>query len=61
MPEGELSVKLREMARDLLQDLGITDGLKGVYSDLPDQAEELIKAYKKHYRQAFRLFYQPTE
>ena len=61
MPEGELSVKLREMARDLLQDLGIVEGLKGVYSDQPAQGEEILKAYRKYYRHAFQIFYKPID
>ena len=61
MSEVDLLVKLREMARDLLQDLGIAEGLKGVYSDQPAQGEEILKAYRKYYRHAFQIFYKSTD
>ena len=60
MSEIDLFIRMRELTKELLQDLGITDGLKEIYSDQPAQAEKLIQAYRKYYKQAFRIFHQPT-
>lgn len=56
----ELDIRNRELAKELLDDLGITEALKGKFENQPAQAEELLKEYHKYYKQAFEVFFKPS-
>jgi len=42
-------MEARQMAKALLEEFGITAGLKKKYANQPDDAEELISRYGRYY------------
>jgi hypothetical protein len=42
-------LEARQMAKDLLDEFGITAGLKKKFASQPDDAEELIDRYGRYY------------
>ena len=62
MTEQEFGMRCRELAKDLLDDLGIKDALKAKYKDSKaSQGGALIFDYAMYYRQAYELFLAPDK
>jgi len=49
----------RQMAKELLDEFGITAGLKKQFPQQPEQAEELIEEYGRYYWQIRQILRKP--
>ena len=49
----------RQMAKELLDEFGITAGLKKKFASQPDDAEELIDRYGRYYWMIREMFSRP--
>jgi hypothetical protein len=54
-------IAARQMAKELLEEFGITAGLKKRFPKQPEQAEELIEEYGKYYWQLRDILRKPPE
>lgn len=52
----EAEISARQMAKDILDEFGITAGLKKQFPRQPEQAEELIREFGKYYWQVRETF-----
>jgi hypothetical protein len=52
-------LEARQMAKDLLDEFGITAGLKKKFASQPDDAEELIDRYGRYYWMIREMFSRP--
>lgn len=51
----------RQMAKDILDEFGITAGLKKQFPKQPEQAEELIEKYGRYYWLVREILRKPPE
>jgi len=54
-------IAARQMAKELLDEFGITAGLKKQYSKQPEEAEELIDRYGRFYWMVREMLRKPPE
>jgi hypothetical protein len=54
-------MEARQMAKALLDEFGITAGLKKQYAKQPDEAEELIDRYGRFYWMVREMFSKPPQ
>jgi hypothetical protein len=52
-------LEARQMAKELLDEFGITAGLKKKFASQPDDAEELIDRYGRYYWMVREMFSRP--
>ena len=52
-------IAARQMAKDILDEFGITAGLKKQFPKQPEQAEELIEEYSKYYWKIREMLHSP--
>ncbi len=52
-------IAARQMAKDILDEFGITAGLKKQFPKQPEQAEELIEEYSKYYWKVREMLRKP--
>jgi hypothetical protein len=52
-------LEARQMAKELLDEFGITAGLKKKFASQPDDAEELIDRYGRYYWMIREMFSRP--
>jgi len=52
-------IAARQMAKEILEEFGITAGLKKQFPQQPEQAEELIEEYGKYYWQLREILRKP--
>ena len=57
----EYSIATREMAKELLYELGIAECLKDKFNNQPAQSEALLKEYRLYYKQAYEMFCDPSK
>ena len=54
-------IAARQMAKELLDEFGITAGLKKQYAKQPDEAEELIDRYGRFYWMVREILRKPPQ
>jgi hypothetical protein len=54
-------LEARQMAKELLDEFGITAGLKKKFASQPDDAEELIDRYGRYYWMIREMFSRPPK
>jgi len=57
----DLEVAKRQLAKDILRDLGIENALSKNLSNLPAQAESLIDEYVKLYKRLYKHINAPLQ